>query len=924
MALIRWIPWKKYILLRLTVYFILLSMLVVSLVGLVAYRHVRQSLYNVVVNRLSATAQYKEKEFDRWLDSQEKVISYIASTPQLPELAETLAFPNLAQEKELVARFDLGRHFENALLHAKNLQEVLLLDYRTGRVIYSTNHSHENSYRIKDSYFVKGRDSLFVQPVYYSRFYFQPAITLAMPLKKQNRAAAPVAVLVVELNLNNIDNIINEQSTGGKSNEAYLVDQQYSFISATRGNKQLFPRGVHTYGIDQALKTHKNGAALYLNYAGLPVVGVFRWLERHQLVLITEISSEEAFAPAADLAVKMVLTGFFTILLLALGAFFLSRRLVKPILLLTETARQTAEGDLECRAPVITEDEIGVLAGVFNLMTARLKNTLGGLQDELLKRQQAEIELSLHRDKLEEKVDERTAELALANRQLQKAIEAAESARQQADAANRTKSEFLANMSHEIRTPMNAIIGFSDLLQKEILEPRQKGHLAAIISSGKILLTIIDDILDLSKIEAGKLELLESAVNIRSVIMELRNIFSVKIAEKNLFLQMEIDPSVPDALWLDEVRLRQILFNLIGNAVKFTEKGGVRLTVATGQNEAGKAPNLILTIQDTGIGISTDQQQLVFEAFRQQRGQKSTRYGGSGLGLTITKHLTEMMHGEIQLSSIIGQGTTFTVIFRNVQAADPATVKNRPETVPLHNVVFNSAKILIADDIASNRNLLKEYLTDYDFTIYEAENGLEALQLTKEFHPDLIFLDLRMPVMDGIELIKILKSTPNLQQIPVVVITASALRDEEESVKKIGCNAYLHKPVNRSDIAFQLSLFLAHSRQSGVATVSSEIEEIDLPESVLTALPELLTVLNGDLLEKWQNLRHSYIFNEIEDFADAVNQLGRHYQFPPLAVWGSRLFNQAQNFDMEKLPVTLEQFPELLKLIEDKLTEISR
>lgn len=921
MAFIRWFPWKKYLLLRLTVYYILLSMLVVSLVGLVAYWQVRQSLYTVVVNRLSATALYKEKEFDRWLDTQTRVINFIARTPQLVQLATDLTLPDQTQEKENDRRVDLGILFENALLHDKNLQELLLLDYHNGRVIYSTNRSHENSYRIKDSYFTKGRDSLYIQPVYYSRFYFQPAITLAMPLRKLDSKSTPVAVLVAELNIKHIDNIINEQPTGGQSNETYLVDQQNSFVSTTRGNKQLFPRGVHTYGIDQTLKTHKNGAALYLNYAGLPVVGVYRWLEKHQLALITEISSEEAFAPATDLAAKILLTGFFTILLLALGAFFLSRRLVKPILLLTETARQTAEGDLECRAPVITEDEIGELAGVFNLMTARLKNTLVGLQDELHKRQQAEVELSLHRDKLEEKVDERTAELALANRQLQKAIEAAESARQQADAANRTKSEFLANMSHEIRTPMNAIIGFSDLLQKEILEPRQKGHLAAIISSGKILLTIIDDILDLSKIEAGKLEIMESAVNIRSIIMELRNIFSVKIAEKNLFLQMEIDPSVPDALWLDEVRLRQILFNLIGNAVKFTEKGGVRLTVATGQNEEGKAPNLILTIQDTGIGISTDQQQLVFEAFRQQRGQKSTKYGGSGLGLTITKHLTEMMHGEIQLNSNIGQGTTFTLIFRNVQAADPATVKNRPETVPLHNVVFNSAKILIADDIASNRNLLKEYLADYDFTIYEAENGLEALQLTKEIHPDLIFLDLRMPVMDGIELIKILKSTPNLQQIPVVVITASALRDEEESVKKIGCNAYLHKPVNRSDIAFQLSLFLAHSRQSGVATASSEIEEIDLPESVLTALPELLTVLNGDLLEKWQNLRHSYIFNEIEAFADAINQLGRHYQFPPLAIWGSRLFNQAQNFDMEKLPVTLEQFPEQLKQIEDKLTE---
>jgi len=281
-----------------------------------------------------------------------------------------------------------------------------------------------------------------------------------------------------------------------------------------------------------------------------------------------------------------------------------------------------------------------------------------------------------------------------------------------------------------------------------------------------------------------------------------------------------------------------------------------------------------------------------------------------------------MMNGEIKLVSSPGEGTVFTVVLHNVQQAGELSISKSPSaSLPLQGVVFKSARILIADDIASNRNLIKEYLADYDFKIYEAENGQDALQLAEEIHPDLIFLDLRMPVMDGLELIKILKSSPDLQQIPVVVITASALRGEEECVKKIGCNGYLHKPVNRNDITYQLSLFLPHTLKTVTKSAESEIEESELSEEIITSLPELLAVLNGELLEKWQNLRHSYIFNEIEDFADAVNQLGRLYQVSALTSWGASLFNQAQNFDMEKLPVTLEQFPELLKLIAGKITE---
>lgn len=241
-------------------------------------------------------------------------------------------------------------------------------------------------------------------------------------------------------------------------------------------------------------------------------------------------------------------------------------------------------------------------------------------------------------------------------------------ARDAAEAANRAKSEFLANMSHEIRTPLNAIMGFSELLGDQIKEGKPRAYLSTIISSGKILLSLINDIIDLSRVEAGRLELHYNPVNMHSIFLEIKNIFSRTINQKGLDFRIAIDSSRPQRVLLDEVRLRQILFNLVGNAVKFTENGYIKLSAAKKYGERDhRRVELVISVEDSGVGIPEDQKDLIFEAFTQKKGQSTMKYGGAGLGLSITRRLVEIMGGEISVRSREGEGSTFQVTFKNIE-----------------------------------------------------------------------------------------------------------------------------------------------------------------------------------------------------------------------------------------------------------------
>ncbi|MCP4701477.1 MAG: response regulator [Gammaproteobacteria bacterium] len=522
--------------------------------------------------------------------------------------------------------------------------------------------------------------------------------------------------------------------------------------------------------------------------------------------------------------------------------------------------------------------------------------------------------------KLEQKIAGRTAELEVNNRQLQEEVSARREAEKQllyakehADFANNAKSEFLANMSHEIRTPMNAILGFTEILESKLTDEQNLHYLSAIHSAGRTLLTLINDILDLSKVEAGKIILEYVAIDPRPVFTEIKQIFSKKIAEKGLDFQVEISPALPQRLVLDDVRLHQILLNLAGNAIKFTNSGFVKLSARMVPKEGSPALcDFIFSVEDTGIGIPAGQRETIFGAFEQQKGQSHARFGGTGLGLTISKHLIELMGGEISVMGEVGKGSTFQVTLKEIEiASGPGPEAKEQSNIDPKAIRFARASILIADDVEYNREVIKAYLKEYNIECLEAADGKEAYAIAKHHHPDLVLMDIKMPVMDGLAATKKMKRDKELENIPVIAITASAMKKFRCDAEEI-CDAHLTKPITKVDLLSLMLKFLEHSRVVPPPPEDSSDSEKALGAEELSRLPELLALLEGKLKNIWVDLDETSSINDIEDFANLAKTSGSEYKYPPLIRWANTLLSQTLRFDVDILPDTLEKFPAII------------
>ncbi len=491
-------------------------------------------------------------------------------------------------------------------------------------------------------------------------------------------------------------------------------------------------------------------------------------------------------------------------------------------------------------------------------------------------------------------------------------------AQEDAAIANQYKSEFLANMSHEIRTPMNAILGFTEILGEQISKKQHKDYLDSINSSGKSLLMLINDILDLSKVEAGKIELQYEAFNPRVVFKEMRQIFSQKISGKGLTFEENLSHDFPAAIVLDETRFRQILLNLIGNAVKFTDSGYVRLSAYYHYADANNPISEFgFSIEDTGIGIPQDQQELIFDAFKQKRGQNSAQYGGTGLGLAICKSLAEMMGGKILLESQLGSGSRFTVVIKNVEATENPIKKETDEGIDVNLLSFKKGSILVADDDELNRKLTRDYLKEYEFQIFMAQNGAEAIELAEKHKPDLILMDVKMPVMDGNEAVRIIKNTDLLSKIPVLAVTASAMKDEKEQMLS-KFDGIIFKPVSKSQLLKVLAENLPHlvveTLEKDKICQNKPLENQSKPTEIgnKDKLLKLLDILEKEHRKTWEEIKETMTINDLEDFAKKMKELGQSYQHEDLVQFGVKLYSQAVMFDVKSMIHTLKRFPAIL------------
>ena len=475
-------------------------------------------------------------------------------------------------------------------------------------------------------------------------------------------------------------------------------------------------------------------------------------------------------------------------------------------------------------------------------------------------------------------------------------------AKEKADSANRAKSEFLANMSHEIRTPMNAIIGFTDLLSEQVEQPKLKSYVQTIQNSSNALLTIINDILDLSKIEAGKLEIQKSPVNICQVCEDVSSIFTMSLQSKGVDLILDIPPTMPPSLLLDEVRVRQILLNIIGNAVKFTQEGYIKLSIkAYDIDEHRSKLNIDFKVEDTGIGIPKDQLQRIFNQFEQTEGQDSRKFGGTGLGLSISQRLSEMMGGKISVESELGVGTTFTISFFNVDIStlDVVTQEQKKE---LPKIAFKKSKIMVVDDVADNRDLIIKNFEDTEVEVVSAVDGRDAIEVYKKERPQLVLMDIRMPNMDGYEAAQRLKELD--AELPLIALTASVMQDEYERVKSENFSGYLRKPVLKSDIYAILCQFLPYE----------EIEEEEVVAEVDSDswLEEIQEVMQKELRTPYETMLQTNSMEDIALFAKSVAKFAQQRGVTPLAEYAKALEDAVEIFDIAEIQKLQNRFGEYL------------
>jgi signal transduction histidine kinase len=454
--------------------------------------------------------------------------------------------------------------------------------------------------------------------------------------------------------------------------------------------------------------------------------------------------------------------------------------------------------------------------------------------------------LELNRQKLE--LEEEISRRKIVERDL-------EIAKMEADSANQAKSSFLANMSHEIRTPMNAILGYAQILKRDKrLEEDQKQAINTISKSGNNLLALINDVLDISKIEAGGMELHSVDFELIDLIGGLKDMFQVTCEKKNLFLNVEgLEDSIP--VYGDEGKIRQILTNLIGNAVKFTDAGGIYFKLERVEDHM-----YCFSVKDTGKGLPLEAQATIFRAFQQD--SEGHEKGGAGLGLAISKKQTELMGGDLSVESEVGDGATFFLKIPLPPAKEEieARMDRNLEVVRLKE--GQKVRALVADDIEENRSLLSKFLTDVGIEVVQVENGKEALESFRQNRSDIIFMDIRMPVMGGVEAIKKLRDEFPENELNIVIVSASVLKHEREEYEKLGCVEILQKPFRMEQVYQSTEKLLeiefeyeekAADNDSDSIPVQIDYSEIGFPNDIIGKLKEAAEMCSVTEIERLLN-----------------------------------------------------------------------